>query len=113
MNPESTASKPSKDAPRLDLSALLPEAAVDLLLEYSANAEVSDLFFCTNADEVLVLVRYLGLMRPISSLSLDQGRRCLTHIKALAGMDITEKTPAAGWPVDSSTRQRQDTRSAA
>jgi len=91
MNHSSSASKPGKDAPRLDLSALAPEAAVDLLLEYSANAEVSDLFFCTNADEVLVLVRYLGLMRPISSLSLDQGRRCLTHIKALAGMDITEK----------------------
>jgi type II secretory ATPase GspE/PulE/Tfp pilus assembly ATPase PilB-like protein len=81
----------SPDALRLDLSALSAEAAVDLLLEHAADAEVSDLFFCTNSDEVLVLVRYLGLMRPLSTMSLDQGRRCLSHIKALAGMDITEK----------------------
>ena len=80
-----------KDPQRLDLAKLSPEAAVDLLLEHAATAEVSDLFFCTNADEVLVLVRYLGLMRPLATMTLDQGRRCMTHIKALAGMDITEK----------------------
>jgi type II secretory ATPase GspE/PulE/Tfp pilus assembly ATPase PilB-like protein len=81
----------SHDPLRLDLTGLGPEAAVDLLLEHAASAEVSDLFMCTNADEVLVLVRYLGLMRPLAKMSLDQGRRCLSHIKALAGMDITEK----------------------
>jgi general secretion pathway protein E len=91
MNNVSPATSHDNEATRLELSGLSPEAAVDLLLEYAANAEVSDLFFCTNADEVSVLVRYLGLMRPVSSLSLEQGRRCLTHIKALAGMDITEK----------------------
>lgn len=85
------ANDPNKSSPQLNLTGMAPEAAVDLLLEYAANAEVSDLFFCTNVDEVLVQVRYLGLMRPLATLSLDQGRRCLTHIKALAGMDITEK----------------------
>lgn len=92
-NPKTTGTTDEKSPEklRLDLAGLAPEAAVDLLLEHAANAEVSDIFFCTNENEVLVLVRYLGLMRPLATLTLDQGRRCLTHIKALAGMDITEK----------------------
>lgn len=82
---------PKFEAPQLELANLAPEAAVDLLLEHSAIAEISDLSFCTNENHVVVLVRYLGLMRKLSTLSLEQGRRCLSHIKALAGMDITEK----------------------
>ncbi len=76
---------------QLDLTGMGPDAAVELLLEQAAASNVSDLFFCTNEDEVVVQVRYLGLMRQIATLTLDQGRRCLAHIKVLAGMDITEK----------------------
>jgi type II secretory ATPase GspE/PulE/Tfp pilus assembly ATPase PilB-like protein len=83
---------PNAAAPKhLELHGLSPEDAVETLLEYAASSEVSDLFFCTNASEILILVRYLGLMRQIATMPLEQGRRCLVHIKALADMDITEK----------------------
>jgi type II secretory ATPase GspE/PulE/Tfp pilus assembly ATPase PilB-like protein len=69
----------------------VPEAIVQELIEYAARLGVSDLFFVTNENHVAVLVRHLGVLRPITQLHPDTGKRCMAHIKAGAGLDIAEK----------------------
>jgi type II secretory ATPase GspE/PulE/Tfp pilus assembly ATPase PilB-like protein len=75
----------------LQVKGLAPEDGVQALLEHVANLGVSDLFFCSNADHVAVLARHLGMLRPVTKVSVEWGRRCMTHIKALAGMDVAER----------------------
>ena len=95
----------------LDVSKYQNEEAVDRLIEYAASLPASDLFFVPNRESVSVLVRHLGIMRPIAAFPSDRGKRCISHIKVAAGMDISEKrrptdgrwiyTPADGAePVD-------------
>jgi type II secretory ATPase GspE/PulE/Tfp pilus assembly ATPase PilB-like protein len=75
----------------IDVQGLAPEAAVELLIEHSANMAVSDLFFWTQEDHVAVLVRHLGILQPLTILPLEAGRRFMAHIKAVAGMDVAER----------------------
>ena len=80
-----------RDALALDVRSFTPETAVSALIDHAATAGASDLFFCADEREVGVLVRHLGLLRPVCRLTGDHGRRCMSHIKAMAGMDIAEK----------------------
>ncbi len=75
----------------LDVNHFNPERAVEALLEHAATLGVSDLFLCSDETSVSVAVRHLGVVRSISRLAPEIGRRCLAHIKALAGMDVAEK----------------------
>jgi general secretion pathway protein E len=75
----------------INVNDLPPDKAVARLIEHGADLFVSDLFFVTNENHVAVQVRHLGTVRLLSILTLDLGRRCLAHIKAVAGMDITER----------------------
>lgn len=75
----------------IDVAKMPAEAAVEQLIHHAVRLEASDLFFVSNEQHVAVLVRHLGVVRPISVLSTEQGRRCLSHIKANSGMDLTEK----------------------
>jgi type II secretory ATPase GspE/PulE/Tfp pilus assembly ATPase PilB-like protein len=75
----------------IDVSKLTAEQAVQRLIDHAARMGASDLFMVSNEQHVAVLVRHLGIVRPISVLSTDQGKRCLAHIKANSGMDISEK----------------------
>ena len=68
-----------------------PEAAVENLIEHAVSIGASDLFLVSNEQHLAVLVRHLGIVRTIAILSADQGKRCLAHVRAAAGMDITEK----------------------
>ena len=83
-----------------------PEEAVVRLLEHAANAQVSDVFFATNENHVAVLARHFGILRQLSMLSPDMGRRCIAHVKALAGMDVAEHRR----PQDGRWISRQDHR---
>jgi type II secretory ATPase GspE/PulE/Tfp pilus assembly ATPase PilB-like protein len=72
--------------------ALLPPAeAVSLLLDRAARMRCSDLFFASNEGHFGVLVRHLGVVRPLLRLSSDMGHRCISHIKAMAAMDLAER----------------------
>jgi type II secretory ATPase GspE/PulE/Tfp pilus assembly ATPase PilB-like protein len=75
----------------LQVKSLAPEDGVTALLEHAAALGVSDLFLCSNEDHVAVLARHLGMLRPVTRVSVDYGRRCMAHIKALAGMDVAER----------------------
>jgi general secretion pathway protein E len=70
---------------------LPPEDIVTNCINTAVNLRASDLFFTTNENHVAVMVRHLGMLRMLTMLSLDVGRRCLAHIKAAAGMDVAEK----------------------
>ena len=75
----------------LDVNDLPPEEAVARLIEHGAELLVSDVFLVTNETHVAVQARHLGTVRLMSVLPLDLGRRCINHIKAVAGIDITER----------------------
>jgi type II secretory ATPase GspE/PulE/Tfp pilus assembly ATPase PilB-like protein len=75
----------------LNVSDQPPEEAVGRLIDHAARLQVSDLFFTANENHVAVSARHLGVPRLLTILPLDLGRRCLAHIKASAGMDVTER----------------------
>src|SRR4051794_25853452 len=69
---------------------LSPEEAVGRLIDYAVDIKASDLYLICNENHVAVLARHLGVVRRLTLLNQDLGRRCLNHIKALAGMDVVE-----------------------
>jgi general secretion pathway protein E len=66
------------------------EATVHRLLEYASLLHVSDLFFLSGETETTIAVRHLGTVRRIASLAPDRGKRCMSHIKVMASMDVAE-----------------------
>lgn len=72
----------------LDVSKLPVDRAVAALINRAVQAGASDLFFVTNEQHVAVQVRHLGIVRPLSVVTPEAGRRYLAHIKAMAGMDL-------------------------
>jgi type II secretory ATPase GspE/PulE/Tfp pilus assembly ATPase PilB-like protein len=76
---------------QIDLSSESPEDVVGRVVDYAVEIWASDLFFISNENDISVLVRHLGIMRRLSVLSTELGRRCMNHIKALAGMDLVER----------------------
>lgn len=81
----------------IDVTKFPTDKQVDALIDHAAGMGASDLFFVTNDQHVAVLVRHLGMIKPISVVPAEAGRRAMAHIKALAGMDISEKRrPADG-----------------
>ena len=70
---------------------LPPTEAVSALVEHACNMRLSDLFFTTEEGNVGVAGRHLGVMQLLSRLTADHGRRCISHIKAMANMDMTER----------------------
>jgi type II secretory ATPase GspE/PulE/Tfp pilus assembly ATPase PilB-like protein len=77
--------------PMLDVSKLPVEQAVSKLLGYAIMLPASDVFLASNESNVIVSVRHLGVVHPISIIPIEAGRRFLSHIKALASMEISEK----------------------
>ena len=75
----------------LTVNDLGPEEAVARLVQHGADLQVSDLFFTSHDHHVAVQARHLGILRLLSILPLDLGRRCMAHIKVMAGMDVAEQ----------------------
>jgi len=70
---------------------MLPETAVATLIHHAAKMPASDLFFSCNDNHVAVSVRHLGIVRLLTVLTPELGRRCTSHIKVMAGMDLAEQ----------------------
>src|SRR3954469_7444396 len=87
--PSSTAAG-EKPAQMIDVSNSTAEQAVSKLIDHAVSMGCSDLFMAANDQHTGVLVRHLGIVRPISVLSPDLAKRCNSHIKAAAGMDMTQ-----------------------
>jgi type II secretory ATPase GspE/PulE/Tfp pilus assembly ATPase PilB-like protein len=74
----------------IDVSSLPADQAVPKLIDHAVSMGCSDLFMAANDQHTGVLVRHLGIIRPISVLQPDLAKRCNSHIKASAGMDMTQ-----------------------
>jgi general secretion pathway protein E len=74
-----------------DIAALRADLAVATLVDHAARLGASDLFFSFNDNHVAVAVRHLGIVRLLTILTTDHGRRCTSYIKAMAGMDLAEQ----------------------
>lgn len=100
------------DSLRLELGSRDPDRTVPDLIEYAAELHVSDLFLYSNEDNVEVAVRHLGLVRTVGKLPAELGRRCISYIKTLAGMNISERRrPLDGrWLYSRKSEQRLDLR---
>jgi type II secretory ATPase GspE/PulE/Tfp pilus assembly ATPase PilB-like protein len=68
-----------------------PDEAVPALIEHAAKLHVSDLFFNTNDDGIEVAARHLGILRRLSVLPVEVGRRCISYVKTMADMNISER----------------------
>jgi len=80
-----------KSPQMIDVTKFPTDKQVDALVDHACGMGASDLFFVANDQHIAVLVRHLGMIKPISVLVTDAGKRAMSHIKALAGMDLTEK----------------------
>lgn len=92
-NADASVTEPTtRDEPLwIDIHESDAAAIVAQLLKHACSFGVSDLFFCSEERIVTVRARHLGILQRITWLPLDIGRRCLSHIKTLAGMDIAER----------------------
>ncbi len=75
----------------ISLSGDSIEAVTEELLSAAAAMKASDLFLCTNEQCVMVHVRHMGMVRPLTVMPADQGKRVITLIKARALMDLAER----------------------
>jgi type II secretory ATPase GspE/PulE/Tfp pilus assembly ATPase PilB-like protein len=81
----------------IDVSKLPPEKAIQRLIDHAVEMGASDLFLLSNEQHVAVTVRHLGIVMPISIESPEAGRKILTHIRNMAGMDLNDRRrPADG-----------------
>ncbi|SRR5579883_1368314 len=76
---------------RRDFSDKEPEQIVPELIEHAARLHISDLYFNTDENKVEIAGRHLGVLRALGSLDLDLGRRCISYIKTMATMNISER----------------------
>jgi type II secretory ATPase GspE/PulE/Tfp pilus assembly ATPase PilB-like protein len=67
-----------------------PDRDVARFIRRAWQARASDLYLLTNDRCVQVTMRQWGVVLPLEQLSAEHGRHCISYIKALAGIDITE-----------------------
>lgn len=77
--------------PLIDVQRMQPEVAVAFLVEHAVNAGASDLFFLAEETHLCVKIRHLGIVQEVAHIPMEMGRRCLSHIRANASMDLTER----------------------
>jgi type II secretory ATPase GspE/PulE/Tfp pilus assembly ATPase PilB-like protein len=75
----------------VELVNFSPEQTVHRLIEHAFELQVSDLFFMAAENHVVVSVRHLGTLQRVALLPAELGRRCMSHIKVVASMDVAEK----------------------
>ena len=95
----------------VEIANLSPEQTVHRLMEHAFELQVSDLFFMSAENHVVVSVRHLGTLQRVALLPSELGRRCMSHIKVVASMDVTEKRrPLDGRWLQEVKGQRLDLR---
>lgn len=67
------------------------QQTVESFIERAVSMHSSDIFLFSNERSISIAVRYLGMVMPLGELALEEGRKCMTHIKAMAGMNISER----------------------
>jgi type II secretory ATPase GspE/PulE/Tfp pilus assembly ATPase PilB-like protein len=83
--------EPTNDPLWVDIQSTEPQEIVRHLLQHGCQHQISDLLFCAEEHFVSVAARHFGLFQRVGQVEMDLGKRCIAHIKSMAGMDITEK----------------------
>ncbi|HRX79831.1 MAG TPA: GspE/PulE family protein [Pirellulaceae bacterium] len=78
-----------------DLVKMEAGEAVNALLEQAAQLRASDLFLLSDERFVTASIRRMGSIEKLAVVSTEHGRQMMTHLKALAGMDISDRRRAA------------------
>ena len=81
---------PQSTAQMIDLSNLSVEDAVDKAIAHAVAEHASDLMLLAHEDYYSLNIRHLGVIRPVSIVSGELGKRFGQFIKAQAGMDVAE-----------------------
>lgn len=84
------ATKTQTTSQMIDLSNLSVEDAVHQAIKHAVAEKASDLMLLAHEDFYALNIRQLGVIRPLSIVSRDLGKRFGQHIKAQAGMDVAE-----------------------
>ncbi len=95
-----------------NLEDLATEDAVAELIRYAIALPASDLFFNIDRDKLGVFVRHLGIIKPVAEVSKEEGRRYVTHVKAMAEMDVAQmRRPLDGrWVYEHDDGEKVDLR---
>ena len=89
----------------MDVSKLPVEQAVSRLIAYSVMLPASDIFFSSGEHTLAINVRHLGIVMPISVVPIEVGRRYVSHVKVLAGMDVRRAGRRTGGGCTSRTER--------
>jgi len=73
------------------IAGMLPEAAMNALIDHSVKLPASDLFLSSNETHVAVSVRHLGIVRLWTMIPSEMGRRCISYLKVISGMEMVEQ----------------------
>jgi type II secretory ATPase GspE/PulE/Tfp pilus assembly ATPase PilB-like protein len=84
-------------AQMIEVSQMPVERAIEALLAHALQLNASDLFITSAEQHTAIQVRHLGIVRPISVLRPDEGKRLIAHIRNASGTDVNERRkPADG-----------------
>src|SRR4051812_7221375 len=91
-----TAPAPTTHAPTAPTGGLVTlfgdiDVMTGQMLTHAARLGASDIFLCHNEQHVLVQIRHLGVVRALTVLPLDQGKRIITLLKTNALLDLAER----------------------
>ncbi len=76
---------------QLDVEGMEPDAAVNALIDHAAGLGVSDLFFNTHENHLMVQVRHQGILRSITHMPGEMGRRSIGYVKSAAALNVAER----------------------
>jgi type II secretory ATPase GspE/PulE/Tfp pilus assembly ATPase PilB-like protein len=79
------------DFQTVPIEELEPSQAVRTLVEQAVELQASDFFLFSDESTLRVAIRRMGHLETLATISRDQGRHLISHIKAQAGIDITER----------------------
>ncbi len=107
-------SKPTNDVhphmQMIDVSKHSVESMFEVLLSRALEMRASDLFITAAEQHFAVQVRHLGIVRPISVMTMDEGKRLVAHIRNGSGADVNERRkPSDGrWIFRASDLSEED-----
>ena len=91
------AGKGGSPSQMIEVSQLPVERAIEALLAHALTLKASDLFITQAEQHTAIQVRHLGMIRPISVLRPDEGKRLIAHVRNSSGADVNERRkPADG-----------------
>lgn len=75
----------------IEVSQLPVERAIEALLAHALQLKASDLFITSAEEHTAIQVRHLGMIRPISVLRPEEGKRLIAHVRNSSGADVNER----------------------